>query len=180
MTRRRILIAAGLAPASLAALLCGRAANAQQPASAFAPWVRGLYEREVARHAALARGERTSALADADHLELFTAEVRALIRDARDRAMPSTEPAGPILHTFFGWGALPGRDIVLVAVTDSGPVAALVDITVNGALRRLVVAGRYDHPLGRWRIADIHYGAGPLDQSYVARLRRMATWSKRR
>ncbi len=170
---RRITLLAALAALPF---LTGGAAEARKPIPPFAAWARLLYEQEIARHAAFARGERSAA---SDIERRFTPETRALIATAQGRIMPRTEPDGPILHVFLGWGALPGRRIELKDVRADGPSSAIVDLAINDVGRRLVVTGAYDADGEGWRIIDIHYGAGSLDESYVARLRRMATWPQR-
>ncbi|MET0605985.1 MAG: hypothetical protein ABWZ80_05985 [Beijerinckiaceae bacterium] len=172
---RRIFLR-NFAACTVAALLVP-SAFAEQPIPPFHVWVRQIYEHETARHLALVRSGGAPQSME-EYLAPFARDVRDLIRDASNRIMPNTEPDGPVLNTYFGWGALPGREILLKGVTARGADKAMVEFTVNGAARSVIVTGRNDGGSG-WGIADISYGAGSLDASYVERLRRMTTWKKR-
>jgi hypothetical protein len=153
VTRRTLLSA-------VAVLAATRAAAQPDSAAAF---VRDFYTREVRRHAT---GEGSS---EPDFLAVFAADAQRLWRAAQANRNKASEPAGPILHAFFGQGALPGREIRLGAVTASGRNAVSVALTVQGNPRTLVV-----HTLregGDWKISDIDYGGG---ESFVAYFRRRA------
>lgn len=157
---------------------------AWKPVPPFHIWVKTLYEAEIARHAAFGKGDRSAAQSDEAFLDLFTPETRALMLASRNRVLPPSEPDGPILHFILGWGALPNRPITLVAVaagnaTTRGEGTATVDLLIAGNARRLVVTGRLDEAASRWRIADIDYGSSSLDQTLVARLKRMSNWPRR-
>src|SRR5262245_24501295 len=91
---------------SAAVLLAGPAAAQPDSAAAF---VRDFYTREIRRHAA---GEGSS---EPDLLAVFTADAQKLWRAAQANRNRTKEPVGPILHVFFGQGALPGREIGLGA-----------------------------------------------------------------
>ena len=125
-------------------------------------FVRDFYTREIARHAA---NEGSS---EPDFLAVFTADAQRLWRAAQANRNRANEPAGPILHAFFGQGALPGREITLGAVAGSGRNAVSVALTIQGNPRTLVV--HIAREGGAWRIADIDYGG----DSFVAYFRRRA------
>jgi hypothetical protein len=153
-------------------------ARAQDAATAFDAWAAGFYRDEIARHA-----RRAPQLSDEETLNLFTPELAALIVESRNHVLPPSEPAGPILNPFLGWGALPNREITLNGVTAApaadGKSRATVDLTIAGYRRPLVLTGVFDRQAKRWRIADIDYGAGSLDTTLVGRMRRVATWPLR-
>ena len=124
---------------------------AHRPAAAF---LRGVYEREIARH-----NKRLPADNDGFYA-LFTRELRELMHAPR-RPDPNALD-GPILHVLFGRGAMPGRDVVLDKITtvreDAGTATVIVALAVLGNPRTVVVAMlRQD---GGWRISDIDYGDG--------------------
>jgi hypothetical protein len=154
-------------------------AHAQDPATAFDAWAAGFYRAEIARHA-----RQAPQLSDEETLNLFTPELAALIVESRNHVPPRSEPVGPILHLFLGWGAFPNREITLNGVTAApaadGKSRATVDITIEGYHRLpLVLTGVFDRQAKRWHIADIDYGAGSLDTTLVGRMRRIATWPAR-
>jgi hypothetical protein len=138
------------------------APSAAQPDSAVT-FVRDFYTREVRRHAA---GEGSS---EPDFLAVFTADAQRLWRAAQANRNKGNEPAGLILHAFFGRGALPGREIKLGAVTGSGRNAVAVALTIQDNPRTLVVHTAREG--GAWKIADINYGSG---ESFVAYFRKRA------
>ena len=154
----------------------------------FVDWVREVYAAAIVeREAAEANGE-TGNFADAAFLALFTPETHDLLLQSRGRAMPVSEPDGPILHYLFGWGALPFRKIVLRSVEKRSWLqswllgfgdGAVVAIDIAGNPRELTVEGGFDAGAGGWRISDIDYGSGGPDRHLVARLRRMMEWPKR-
>ena len=151
-TRRALLSAAALIAVPAAAQTEGVAA-----------FVRDFYAREIRRHAA---GEGSS---EPDFLEVFTSDAQKLWRAAQANRNKTNEPAGRILHVFFGQGALPGREIKLGAVTPSGRGAVSVALTIQGNPRTLIVhTVRED---GAWKISDIDYGGG---ESFAAYFRRRA------
>jgi hypothetical protein len=153
-------------------------ARGQDAATAFDAWAAGFYRDEIARHA-----RQAPRLSDEETLSLFTPELAALIVESRKHVPPPSEPVGPILHLFLGWGALPNREIILDGVTAApavdGNSRATVDIAIAGNRRPLVLTGIFDRQAQRWRIADIDYGAGSLDTTLVGRMRRIATWPLR-
>ncbi len=126
-------------------------------------FVRDFYMREIARHAA---NEGSS---EPDLLAVFTADAQRLWRAAQANRNSPNEPLGPILHVFFGQGALPGREIRLGAVTASGAGAVSVTLGIQGHPRQLLV--RPVREGGAWKISDIDYGSG---ESFVAYFRRRA------
>ena len=152
LTRRALL--------SAAVLFAGPAMAQTGSAVVF---VRDFYSREIARHAA---GEGSS---EPDFLAVFTSDAQKLWRAAQANRNRTNEPAGSILHVFFGRGALPGREIRLGAVTASGTHAVSVALTIQGNSRALVV--RTVREGGAWKIADIDYGGG---ESFVGYFRRRA------
>ncbi|MBX9846695.1 MAG: hypothetical protein K2Z80_33290 [Xanthobacteraceae bacterium] len=152
LTRRALLSAVAILAA---------APSVAQADSAVA-FVRDFYTREIARHAA---NEGSS---EPDFLAVFTADAQRLWRAAQANRNRANEPAGPILHAFFGQGALPGREITLGAVAGSGRNAVSVALTIQGNPRTLVV--HIAREGGAWRIADIDYGG----DSFVAYFRRRA------
>ena len=130
---------------------CPPVAAGALPAAAF---LRGVYEREIARH-----NKRLPADNDGFYA-LFTRELRELMHAPR-RPDPNALD-GPILHVLFGRGAMPGRDVVLDKITtvreDAGTATVIVALAVLGNPRTVVVAMlRQD---GGWRISDIDYGDG--------------------
>jgi hypothetical protein len=151
-TRRALL--------SAAILIAGPAAAQPDGAVTF---VRDFYTREIRRHTA---GEGSS---EPDFLAVFAADAQRLWRAAQANRNRANEPAGPILHAFFGQGALPGREIKLGAVTASGRSAVSVALTIQGNPRTLVVHTVREG--GAWKIADIDYGSG---ESFVAYFRKRA------
>jgi len=126
-------------------------------------FVRDFYAREIARHAA---NEGSSV---PDLLAVFTADAQRAIAAAQANRNNANEPLGPILHVFFGRGALPGREIRLDAVTASGAGAVSVALSIQGHPRQLAV--RTVREGGAWKISDIDYGGG---ESFVAYFRRRA------
>ncbi len=96
---------------------------------------------------------------DAEFLAPFTAELAALWLDARGRPLPPDVPDGPILHTYFGMGALPGRPVALKGIAEEKhtPSEAIVgvDLTVRDHDRHVRVTLTPEN--GRWRIANIAY-----------------------
>jgi hypothetical protein len=155
VTRRLLLsMAAAVAVAVAPAMAQDRGAVA---------FVRDFYTREIARHAA---NEGSS---EPDLLSVFTADAQRLWRAAQANRNNPNEPLGPILHVFFGQGALPGREIRLDAVTASGMGTVSVALSIQGHPRQLVV--RAVREGGAWKISDIDYGSG---ESFVAYFRRRA------
>ena len=153
LTRRTLL--------SLAAAFMTVPAHAQSgDAVAF---VRDFYIQEIARHATK---ERAS---EADFLSVFTADAQNVWRAAQANRNKANIPVGPILHIFFGRGALPGREIKLGAVVSSGGDAVSVALTIQGNPRQLVVHTVREG--GAWKFADIDYGSG---ESFVAYFRGLA------
>jgi hypothetical protein len=152
VTRRMLLAAAVMAAAPASAQDRGAVA-----------FVRDFYTREIARHAA---NEGSS---EPDLLAVFTADAQRLWRAAQANRNNPNEPLGPILHVFFGQGALPGREIRLGTVTASGAGTVSVALSIQGHPRQLVV--RTVREGGAWKISDIDYGSG---ESFVAYFRRRA------
>jgi hypothetical protein len=153
VTRRMLL-------SMVAAVVAAPAGAQDRGAVAF---VRDFYTREIARHAA---NEGSS---EPDLLAVFTADAQRLWRAAQANRNNPQEPLGPILHVFFGQGALPGREIRLGTVTASGARRASVALTIQGNSRTLVVSTAREG--GAWKISDIDYGNG---ESFVAYFRRRA------
>ena len=156
---RRLLLSAAAAMAVAPAMAQDRGAQ-DRGAVAF---VRDFYTREIARHAA---NEGSSV---PDLLAVFTADAQRLWRAAQANRNNANEPLGPILHVFFGRGALPGREIRLDAVTASGAGVVSVALSIQGHPRQLAV--RTAREGGAWKISDIDYGGG---ESFVAYFRRRA------
>jgi hypothetical protein len=151
---RRVLL-------SMAVAVVAAPANAQGGGAA--AFVRDFYTREIARHAA---NEGSS---EPDLLAVFTADAQRLWRAAQANRNSPNEPLGPILHVFFGQGALPGREVRLGAVSAAGAGAVSVGLHIQGHPRQLVV--RTVREGGTWKISDIDYGNG---ESFVAYFRRRA------
>ncbi|MBX9825531.1 MAG: hypothetical protein K2Y27_11110 [Xanthobacteraceae bacterium] len=148
--------------ALLSAMVALAAAPAVAQTNSAVTFVRDFYTREIARHAA---NEGSS---EPDFLAVFTADAQRLWRAAQANRNRANEPAGPILHAFFGHGALPGREITLGAVTASGRNAVSVALSIQGNPRTLVVQTAREG--GTWKIADIDYGG----DSFVGYFRRRA------
>jgi hypothetical protein len=145
------------------ALFAAAPARAQNPGDDTVRFVRDLYAKEIAQHAAkIGKGE-------SEFLAVFTAETQQIWRAAQANRNKANLPVGPILHAFFGWGVLPGHEVKLGAVTRASGDAVAVEFTAQGEPRRVVVSAVRE--AGRWRIADIDYGRG---DGYVAYLRRLA------
>lgn len=128
-------------------------------------FVRNLYVEQVRQHAS---DERMSEQA---FYALFSRELSALMQ--RPRPGLAREPAGPILHAFFGWGVLPHVPVSLLDVMPAlGGTGALklvrVDLTVRGAKRQILV--RPVREDGLWKISDISYDNG---ESLAANYRRI-------
>src|SRR5258708_3854823 len=157
---RRVLLS--LVGASLAKAWMAMPAHAQ--AGDAVAFVRDFYATEVARHAAKER------VSEAVLLSVFTADAQNVWRAAQANRNKANLTLGPILHIFFGQGALPGREVKLGAVTASGGDAVSVALTIQGNPRQLVVRAVRDS--GTWKFADIDYGGG---ESFMARFRRVAT-----
>jgi hypothetical protein len=153
VTRRALLSAVAVLPTMPAVAQTGGAVA----------FVRDFYTREVARHAA------SEGSSEPDFLAVFTADAQKLWRAAQANRNRTNEPLGPILHVFFGQGALPGREIRLGTVTASGANAVSVVLTIQGDPRTLIVHAVREG--GAWKIADIDYGTG---ESFVAYFRRRA------
>jgi len=149
ISRRRMLAAA------LAVLLPAVPVHAEDGVA----FVRDLYARQVALHNA--RGRMTQA----DFLPLFALSLRALMQAPRPGL--AREPAGPILHAFFGWGILPGQPVTLQRVRAAGGGIA-VDIVARGEPRRITVSLLREQ--GLWKIADISYGHGESLLAYYRRI----------
>jgi hypothetical protein len=137
-----------------AALACIAEPAFAAGAPSAAAFLRGVYEREIARH-----NKRLPPDNDGFYA-LFTREMRELMHAPR-RPDPNALD-GPILHALFGRGAMPGREIVLGRVTtireDARAAMVNVALTVFGNPRDVVIAMlRRD---GGWRINDIDYGEG--------------------
>ncbi len=170
VTRRQILsrfLGLALIPLTL------RAARADVPPAPFIFWVERFYRAQLA-----ARAEREGRAAPENQRgaepmlawplrEYLTAEMQKLFDAATTKPSPADTPEGPILDYVFGWGALPNRDIKLLAV---GPAPwwqgllidnlALVTISINGNERDLTLKGKYSAQTFTWKIADIDYGEG--------------------
>jgi hypothetical protein len=145
------------------ALLAAAPARAQNAGDDAVTFVRDLYAKEVAHHAA------KSGKGEAEFLAVFTAETQQIWRAAQANRNKASLTIGPILHAFFGWGVLPGHEVKLGAVTLASGDAVAVELTAQGEPRRVVV--RAVREAGSWRIADLDYGRG---DGYVAYLRRLA------
>src|SRR5689334_3392351 len=123
LVRRMVLL--------LATLLVAAPALAQDdPAVAF---VRDFYVKEIARHAAK---EHQS---EDDFLKVFTADAQELWRAAQANRGKTNVKIGRIVHVFFGLGALPGREVKLVAVEPAGNGKVTVALTIQGNPKRLAV-----------------------------------------
>ncbi len=137
----------------VAAVSCAVAADALPDNDPLA-LVRFLYERSLEQ-------DRTRAPPppDAAFLEPFTAELSKLWRNARGRPLPPDVPDGPILHTYFGMGALPGRPVVLKAIAEEKrtPSMAVVGVDLAVRDRERHVRVTLTPESGRWRIANIAY-----------------------
>jgi hypothetical protein len=169
--------------ALLGALLrTGRDSKADEPAISFADWINTLYVRELARHEAAEAGAGAK-LSNEEIQAFFSPEVQAMRDAVKDRTPPPTEeePAGPILHILFGWGALPGRKIEIVSISAAGDGRAKVGLRINrGNFRSLVLTGRFNQTGKAWQIDDIDYDSGPdRDRTLRSRLERMMSWPKR-
>ena len=89
------------------------------------PFVRALYEREIARHNA---GTVTN---EREFLALFTRETRQLWLAGRHNS--AKVPLGPILNAFFGWGVLPGQPVKLIVVGNfRGPRVLIIVVDQIG------------------------------------------------
>ena len=123
-------------------------------------WVEARYVSVLADFVSGAR------VAESDFLSAFTPQMQAVWREARKG--PGPKMAGPILNVYFGWGVLPGRDVVLEGFaldSDDGDEARVrVDLRVQGAPRRTYVDVK--RISGAWRIEDIAYSQGDSFQTY--------------
>ena len=126
-------------------------------------FVRDFYAQEIARHAA------KEGVSEAVFLAVFSADAQNAWRAAQANRNNGNLTIGPILHAFFGQGALPGREIKLGAVASSGGDAVSVALTIQGHQRQLVVHTVREG--GVWKFADIDYGSG---ESFIAYFRRRA------
>jgi hypothetical protein len=170
MTRRQILsqlLGFAAIPFSF------RPARADVPPAPFIFWVERFYRAQLA-----ARAEREGRATPENQQgaeptlawplrEHLTAEMQKFFDAATAKPLPADTPDGPILDYVFGWGALPNRDIKLIAVRDApwwqGLVTqdlALVTISINGNERELTLKGEYNAEIFTWKIADIDYGEG--------------------
>jgi hypothetical protein len=153
--RRSVLLAAVV-------LALPRAAAAQTESEAVS-FVRDLYTREIARHAAHGR------TGEAEFLAPFASRTQAVWRASRVAGAPASDPAGPILNAYFGWGVLPGHAVTLDGVASGSGLSVSVRLTVRGEARTAVVQlVRENRGL---RVADIAYGRG---ESFLAYHRRRA------
>jgi hypothetical protein len=148
-----------------AVLAAGGSSLARAQDSGMVEFVRDLYGREIEQHIARAP---TSAEA---FFALFARDLRALMQAPRPGL--AREPAGPILHAFFGWGVLPHVPVSLVDVMPAfggtgGLKLVRVDLTVRGAPRQILV--RPVREDGLWKIADISYGNGESLAAYYRRI----------
>ena len=91
LTRRVLLPLVGVSLAVSADAQTGGAAT----------FVRDFYAQEVTRHAARER------VGESDLLSVFTADAQNVWRAASANRNKANIPLGPILHVFFGQGALP-------------------------------------------------------------------------
>jgi hypothetical protein len=171
ISRRQLVAAAPL-------ILFLREARAAEPAMSFADWVNTLYIGALALREASEAGGGAD-LTDRELQSLFSPEVQAMRDAVADRTLPPSEPEGPILHTLFGWGALPKRKIEIRSIKPDGETRAKIDLTINGNPRPLVLTGRYNEQGGAWQIDDIDYGEGGPDRTLRGRLERMKSWPKR-
>jgi hypothetical protein len=163
--------------ALLGALLSGRVSVADEPETSFAGWVNTLYIGALAVREAAEAGAGTD-FSDQELQSLFTPEVQAMRDAVADSALPPGEPEGPILHTLFGWGALPHRTIEIRSVTADGADQAKIDLTVNGNAQLLILTGRFNDQGKTWQIDDIDYGDGGPDRTLRGHLERMKGWPK--
>jgi hypothetical protein len=126
-------------------------------------FVRDLYVREIERHSTRAP------ISEAAFLGLFSGDLRALMQAPRHDG----DPAGRILHDFFGWGVLPGHPVNLVQVVavDAGGLNLVrVELVARGETRQIIVRlAREDH---LWKIADISYEDGESLRAYFQRVTR--------
>jgi len=117
--------------------------------------VETLYQAQARRHA---EGVR---LDDEEHIELFSRNIRKLIR--APRVYPPEMPEGPILDAFFGWGVLPRTEVIvgktrLVSGQDEGPATVSVELAYRGTAHKVRVhVVRQEE---RWRIANVIYDNG--------------------
>ena len=158
---RRQLVLAVVSSAVTAGLAVHSVARSADSPSMF---LHDLYTRETERH-----NQRTPPDNDAFYA-MFSREMRELMQAPRLPNPP--EPAGPILHTLFGRGVLPGMPVVLSGVrtarSEDGIAMLDVTLTVRGQLRDLgVVLLRQE---GAWKIHEIAYD-GP--DTLAAHYRRM-------
>jgi len=155
-----------------------RKSMADESGTPFVGWANTLYVGALAlREAAEASG--TAPFTDRELQALFSPEIQAMRDAVADRTLPPSEPDGPILDILFGWGALPHRKIEIRSVTAQGKDQAVVDLTINGNPRPLVLTGRFNDQGRTWQLDDIDYGEGGPDRTLRGRLERMKSWPKR-
>jgi hypothetical protein len=126
-------------------------------------FVRDFYVKEIVRHAA------KEGVSEADFLSIFTVDARNVWRAAQANRNKGNLTIGPVLHAFFGQGALPGREVKLGAIIPSGGDTVSVALTVQGHPRQLVIHTVREG--GARKFADIAYGNG---ESFMAHFRRLA------
>ncbi len=184
MTRRQFLIAI---TATMTLPLFGALprAHAQSTQAEFLPapfvdWVERFYRAQLAARLVREGRAGTDNQQGADPLLSFplrdylTDAMRARFDTALTKPLPADTPEGPILDFIFGWGALPNREIKLIAFREApwwqGLVTkklatgnlVLVTLSINGYERELTLQGEYVPEIFTWRIADIDYGEGSL------------------
>jgi hypothetical protein len=143
----------------LAAL--GEPSPARAQDAGMVDFVRDLYVREIERH------NTRSPMSDAAFFAPFTSDLRVLFQAPRH----DSEPAGPILDDFFGWGVLPGHPVQLVEVArvkNRGLNLVRVDLVVRGETRQIIVHLARENDL--WRIENISYDYGESLRAYLQRI----------
>ena len=122
--------------------------------------VSDLYLREIEMHNS---GAPTSAAA---FFALFAEDLRELMQAPRPYA--GREPIGHILHAFFGWGILPGRQVKFVQAVAADGGLVRVDLEARGGARQIMVRPVREN--GLWKIADISYESGDSLRAYYRRI----------
>jgi len=118
-------------------------------------FVEGVYQRQA---------ELLAANLAPDDKELYAQFSRRLRTSMQaPRRKRPTEPPGPLLNAFFGWGVLPRTAIkvekaTLMAGRDDGPATVRVDFRHHDEIHQSFV--RAVRQREAWRIANISYDSG--------------------
>ena len=123
-------------------------------------YVRDLYLREIELHNSRAPVSNQAFFA------LFARDLRELMQAPRPYA--GREPIGHILHAFFGWGILPGRQVKFVQAVAADGGLVRVDLEAPGGARQIMVRPVREN--GLWKIADISYDSGEDLRTYYRRI----------